>query len=294
MSVLGIAPWWLKIGSKLVLSRLPLDYRVWQSMGLFRHGFMDSEQYAFDVFLKHAGLAELENSLAGKTVLEIGPGDSVATAIIAHSFGANSVLIDAGNFAVNSPKNYKGLCDLLHNKGLNAPDLKGLNSIGELLERCESTYHTDGLSSWKNLATESVDFAFSQAVLEHIPRQDCGITMRECARVLKPDGKASHRVDLRDHLGGALNNLRFSERVWESSLFSNSGFYTNRIQHQEFVKIFESAGFQILYEDIRRWPALPTPRSKLAAPFATLGSEELCISGFDILMKKPAELALPA
>jgi len=43
----------------------------------------------------------------------------------------------------------------------------------------------------------------------------------------------SHRVDLRDHFGSALNNLRFSDKKWELDWIANSGFYTNRIRLQE-------------------------------------------------------------
>lgn len=76
-------PWWAKIGAKLVLSRVPAAYAVWQQMGLFRHGHMDTAQYALGVFSSHVQRAGLGGGLAGKTVLELGPGDSVATALIA-------------------------------------------------------------------------------------------------------------------------------------------------------------------------------------------------------------------
>ena len=42
------------------------------------------------------------------------------------------------------------------------------------------------------------------------------------------DGICVHRVDLNDHLGGRLNNLRFTDAIWESVLFRESGFYANR------------------------------------------------------------------
>jgi len=48
-------------------------------------------------------------------------------------------------------------------------------------------------------------------------------TMNEYCRVLSSDGIASHRIDLKDHLGGSLNNLCFSVRVWESDFSFNQG-----------------------------------------------------------------------
>src|SRR6185312_11554022 len=91
-------PWWAKLSAKLVLSRLPVPYRVWQRLGLFRHGCMDTLRYAIDVFDYHVGRAGLTASLSGKTILELGPGDSVATAVIAAAHGACAILVDSGSF----------------------------------------------------------------------------------------------------------------------------------------------------------------------------------------------------
>jgi hypothetical protein len=69
--------------------------------------------------------------------------------------------------------------------------------------------------------------------------------MTECRRVLSDTGVASHSVDLKDHLEGGLNNLRFSEKLWESDFFVNSGFYTNRIQFYEMLNHFKEPGSEI-------------------------------------------------
>jgi hypothetical protein len=47
-------------------------------------------------------------------------------------------------------------------------------------------------------------------------------------RALKPGGICVHRVDLKDHLGGGLSTLRFTDAIWESVLLRMSGFCTNR------------------------------------------------------------------
>ena len=54
----------------------------------------------------------------------------------------------------------------------------------------------------------------------------------------------SHQIDLRDHLGGGLNNLRFSDSLWESNFFVKSGFYTNRISFDKMISIFENISFK--------------------------------------------------
>ncbi len=280
-------PWWLKIGGKIILARMPIKFSFWQRVGLFRHGQMDLAAYAMSIFDAHLDRAGISSAqLQGKKLLEIGPGDSIATAIIANAYGARAILIDAGAFATDIPENYSDLCDLLVGQGLPVPDLTQLESIYELLVECDAQYLTNGLDSWNQIESESIDFVFSQAVLEHIRKEGLLTLQRECVRVMKTNALASHRVDLKDHLGGALNNLRFSEKVWESEFFVKSGFYTNRIRMKEMLEIFVEAGFDCHVSDIRKWDALPTPKKKLDSDFSSLDDEELKVSGFDVVLRK--------
>ncbi len=91
-------PWWAKLGAKLVLSRLPFGYAVWQRLGLFRHGLMDNSEYAIGIFHSHVEKSGFKNHLRDKTVLEIGPGDSIASAIIATGYGARVIMVDSGRY----------------------------------------------------------------------------------------------------------------------------------------------------------------------------------------------------
>lgn len=285
-------PWWAKISGKIILARMPVGYAFWQRLGLFRHGRMDLAEYAQTIFHSHVSKASLSpDSIAGKTIVEIGPGDSIASAIIAHAYGAKSILIDAGSFAKNTPDDYRSLCESLANKRLQVPNLSQISSIDELLVACEGRYLTKGIASWTEITDESVDLIFSQAVLEHIRRHEFLTLQQHCWRVLKPGGVASHRVDLQDHLGGALNNLRFSEKRWESNFFVRSGFYTNRIQMHDMLQQFTDAGFAVDLGKVSRWDVLPTPRNKMDVMFTGLSDEQLNISGFNVVLKKAATCA---
>lgn len=110
--------------------------------------------------------------------------------------------------------------------------------------------------------------------------------MHECFRVLTVDGVASHRVDLKDHLGGSLNNLRFSECIWESEFFVNSGFYTNRIRFPEMIALFKDAGLRVEIGDVRRWEHLPLKRQSFSNSFSYLSDKDLSVCGFDVLLQK--------
>ena len=49
----ALIPWWFKVFAKIILSRVPIGYGFWQSLGLFRHGDMDQASYALNVFNEH-------------------------------------------------------------------------------------------------------------------------------------------------------------------------------------------------------------------------------------------------
>lgn len=287
-SIKSRLPWWAKIGAKLALSRLPAAYGIWQRLGLFRHGYMDTAQYALDVFSSHVERAGLTGRLAGKTVLELGPGDSVATALIAKAFGARAILVDAGAFARPDIAAYRPLADALRAAGLAPPPLDSVTTLDDLLAACDASYLTQGLASLRTIADESVDLVFSQAVLEHVRKHEFLETQRALARVLKPDGVCSHRVDLRDHLGGGLNNLRFSERLWESPFFAGAGFYTNRIGFDGMLQAFAQAGFEVDVTEVRRWDKLPIDRRRLADEFRLIPDDVLTVCGFDAVLRRSA------
>jgi SAM-dependent methyltransferase len=286
----SITPWWGKLLAKLVLSHLPINYRVWQRLGWFRHGKMDRHTYLVGVFNGHLKRSGYENGIAGKSILELGPGDSVGTALVAASQGARSILLDAGAYAIHDIGFYRNLASELSRLGLSPPDLSEASSLEEVLHVCNAIYLTQGLASFSEIATGSVDLIFSHAVLEHVRRGEFDQTMRECRRVLVPTGKVSHRVDLEDHLGGGLNNLRFSRRVWESSHFAKSGFYTNRLRCSEMVDAFKAAGFDVESMNCSRWPALPISRHALNEEFVDWPDDELIIKGFTTVLKPESRL----
>jgi hypothetical protein len=111
--------------------------------------------------------------------------------------------------------------------------------------------------------------------------------MRELYRIQRPGGVSSHQIDLRDHLGGALNSLRISHQRWESPLFMQSGFYTNRLRCSEIRSICTDAGWEILECTERRWPNLVTPRSALHGDFQHFADEDLLVSGVRLVIRRP-------
>ena len=279
-------PWRMKIGAKLVLSRLPVDYGFWQRVGWFRLGDMDNPEYAFAVVKRHFERANSTRNYEGLVALEVGPGDSVCSAMIAFAFGVRAtVLVDAGRFARKDSEPYRAMAVYLEERGFAIPRLDETTTMEDMLRSCNAQYLTGGLASLRALPKESVDFVWSHHVLEHIKRCELVDVMRELRRILRPGGVCSHSVDLKDNLSDALNNLRFSERVWESPFMARSGFYTNRLRYSEMRDMFRRTGFEVDVIEATRWDELPTPRQKMSDEFRRFSDEDLLVSEFEVLLR---------
>jgi hypothetical protein len=66
---------------------------------------------------------------------------------------------------------------------------------------------------------------------------------------------------------------------------AESGFYTNRILYSEMMALFRQAGFAVDVLEVNHWDRLPTPRPKLCGHFQHLSEDELCISGFEVILR---------
>jgi len=247
-------PWWAKIAAKIVLSRLG-SFAFWQRLNLFRAGQMQDPDFASTVLNLHMQRAGI-TSLAGKTIVELGPGNGLLTGKLAGERGAEHTwLIDAEPLAKDFP----------------------------LPPR--TTYLWESPAGLSQIPDASVDFIFSHAVMEHVGKKDFALLVSETFRILKPNGVISHSIDFQDHLQYALNNLRFSERAWESRFMSRSGFYTNRITWPEMERIFTDSGFSVHPVSFLCWPQLPTPQNKLAEPYRSMKPDDLMVKGANIVLR---------
>ena len=279
-------PWYLKILFKIILSRLPLNYSFWQNIGLFRHGHMDKVDYTIKVFERHIQFAGFDkNNIKDKHFIELGPGDSILSALLAYSCGARLTLVDVGNFVKNDINFYKAICSEFSNLNYNMPDISDCIDIYDILKKVDSNYLTNGVESMKMIPSNSVDLIFSQAVLEHVRKKDFNNLAIEIKRILKEDGTSSHAIDLKDHLNYSLNNLRFSDKLWELEFFANSGFYTNRFSISEITDLYKENGFDVDIMNKISWNEVPLPRSKFAKQLEDRSQQDLLVSEFDLILR---------
>ena len=266
-------PWQLKIAAKIVLARLPLSYHFWEKIGLFKQGGMERPESALRIFRRHFDAAGLAGKANGFVGLELGPGDSLCSALIAKTFGGSrTFLVDVESCASTDLSVYRRMeAHLRHWVGSSQP-----RSVQDHRRRgcgCGAEYLTEGLDSLRKIPSASVDFVWSNAVLPYVRRSQFVLTLQELRRVQRQGGVASHTIPIKDIIGGELNDLRFGAGIWESPLMANSRFYTNRLRYVELLRLFRETGFEP--EVIRKvqWETLPIPRRKMAEEFAQLSKK---------------------
>ncbi|MGD1934168.1 MAG: methyltransferase domain-containing protein [Candidatus Phaeomarinobacter sp.] len=287
---LGIRiPWWSKIAAKLILSRLPVSYGIWAQLGLFRHGLTDHDVSNAVDFQR--GVFDEARATLGylpRRVVELGPGDLLTAILALTTFGVPYVVvIDTGEYATTDSEPYVQAYRLAGEQGAAVPaDSDGPAFFVEMMARTGSRYLTNGLESYADVETGSVDVVYSNAVLEHVRCHEFAQTLAQMHRVLAPGGVCIHQVDLKDHLSGGLNNLRFPSSVWEHALFANSGFYTNRIGYTEMVTAFADAGFDVAIKEVQMWQECPLPAQSLAGEFRDRDEDDLKVAGFRIVARR--------
>src|SRR6185437_15020395 len=94
-------PWPVKFGTKLLLGAVRVDYRYLKRARIIEHGRMEETVFSRTVFNRHvitplAARHRMPNGL----LLELGPGDSVATGFLGRASGFAAVaLVDTGVYA---------------------------------------------------------------------------------------------------------------------------------------------------------------------------------------------------
>jgi hypothetical protein len=281
-------PWQVKMWIKILLSQLPLSDSFLSGLGIFRHGSVSRDlDNLYRSFADHLDAYRQQTGRTPEACLELGPGDSIGHAMCAKAEGVQGMyMVDAGDFATRDENHYRAFASYLTQKGRD-PGMTGYDRQS-VLNATNAEYFLEGLKSMPAIPANAVDLSFSQAVFEHIPRAEFLPYMKELFRVHKPGSLSRHIVDLHDHLGGALNSLRFSQRFWESSFVRGAGFYTNRLTMAEMIEYAIQAGFTVRIEEIVNWPGLPTPRAYMNKLFRDKTEEELNICTFTVTLEKPS------
>ncbi|MEZ4409752.1 MAG: class I SAM-dependent methyltransferase [Polyangiales bacterium] len=225
-----------------------------------------------------AGLGE--HLFRGRTVMELGPGDTRAVALLARLRGAESVDgCDRFDIQVRDHDRLRPMYERL------------LALSGEGVSWADARRMIDAVRVFPSLdeardARRRYDLVISRAVLEHV--RDVEGLHRQLREVTTPDAVIVHKVDLRSHgfeLDHPLDFLLFSERRW-SALTSHIG-EPNRLRAPSYVELARRRGFTVL----KAWASKSITaaeaealRPSLAEPFRSMPASTLAVLGVWLVM----------
>ncbi|MGX9966846.1 methyltransferase domain-containing protein [Roseomonas sp. F4] len=250
------APWWLKLGVKLVLGALPVPAAAWRRLGLRRHSFDALEPGRLvDPLRWRVERFRSLTSRAPRTLLEVGPGAMVLRAPIAAALGLGPIwYLDVEDAAPRDLAPYRAAAEAARAAGLTPPDLSACASREDVLAACGARLLVGGPARLAEVPAGSVDLTFSEVALEHVRKADLAPLLAALRRVAAPGGVGLHAVDFHDHLGGRLRHLAFGPGFWEGPAVARAGLYCNQLGLSQFLAAFQAAGFAATTPHRLVWP----------------------------------------
>jgi hypothetical protein len=132
--------------------------------------------------------------------------------------------------------------------------------------------------------TNSFDFIFSRAVMEHIDH--CIDTYNQLYVMLKPEGIMLHDIEYHNHnIGNHWNShWCYSDFLWKL-IKGKRPFITNRLTHSMHERILENMGYKIILNN-RTIRDSKIPREKLSRKFENISDTDFVTYGGCLLIKK--------
>jgi SAM-dependent methyltransferase len=206
-----------------------------------------------------------DRPLAGAVFYEFGAGWDLAVPLAHAALGVGrQVLVDVRpnvrlelvNSTLASLARLRGRLEEESGEELRELGHGDVRDVAELETRFGIAYLAPRDARDTGLPAESVDLVSSTNTLEHVPEADIGPILAESARLLRPDGVLSFRIDMQDHSSYAdpgvspYNFLRFSERAWR--LATSKLSYQNRLRLPDYRRIFDETGLEVVTEQVTR------------------------------------------
>lgn len=279
--------------------------------------------YAYDLFGTMVGWFEAHaGGLAGKRVLELGPGHSLAIPALLVTAGVKTYTgVDLFPIARTDPAIYRQLrADLAAPVGLLptiSPEARAALATARVasLERLDAVVQADGEravfdasrlilrcpvdASRLPFEEASFDVCLSKSSFEHF--RDPDAAARESVRVLAPGGVGFHDIDLGDHRDRSKPRdfLRWDAPTWESCFDAAVGplppglekrdpfEFTNRRRVSDYVAAFRATGAEVTVQVLARAP-LGTPElDSLHPSFRARSSEDLEVIRALFVVRRP-------
>lgn len=137
------------------------------------------------------------------------------------------------------------------------------------------------------------DFISSSVTLEHIPKNDILLILKECYRILNKGGILSMTIDYKDHWSyfdkniSIYNYLKYSSPEWKK--YNPSLHYQNRMRHSDYLSLISQTDFKIVKEVL--WQPSEIDKERLsnietAEEFKNYNFDDLAIKGSEIVLIK--------
>ena len=240
-----------------------------------------------------------KKSISGKTCLEIGGGWLLTHALVLHLLGAKRI-ITTDVFPLANPKY---LYNALHSsvtsiiRDVLSPfedhekirsRLDNLLSLPEfdfnILEEL-GIHYSAPIDLSKNKLNESVDFVYSNSVLEHVPLDDINNLVKNLSLSLKKNGFMLHCIHLEDHKSSSkpFDFLSINSKSFDSINQTRRG---NRLRCSNWIDIFskiDETNSELIYKWIRKDKLLP---KFIDNSIQFIDEEDLRVSHIGILTNK--------
>lgn len=257
-----IRKWWLKCAAQRILSHIPWGRSINDLWNLRRN------KTWFDEFALEQGLIALNMlkdegfDLKEKTTLEFGSGRRPILPLLFRMAGSQKLIL-CDLYRILTCDSLLNTIQIMKGRSTQISAQLGIDpkttedilydssklSLKELLQKNGLEYRAPFDVRQTGLPSQSIDMVFSRTVLEHIPKKDIALIMKEMRRIMKPGGVMIHIIDTSDHWQhfdrglSRLNFLKFSPGWW--NVINSPLAYQNRLRSCEHVKIIKEAGFRI-------------------------------------------------
>ena len=277
-----------------------------------------SARYCYSVWLRHlVVLGRCGFRVAGSSIGELGPGDSIGIGLAAMLSGASRYVgLDAVPYAAKADLlAFVDEMARLYDAHAAIPDDKEfprvrprlsqydfpehlvvVNGLNEAVERVRRALagglRKEGDVSYRapwtrasDVAPGSLDLVFSQAVLQYV--EDLELMYRSTFLWLRPGGFCSHATglganDMSPYWNG---HWAYSDGEWRVAR-GRREYFLNRQPLSVHLRLAREAGFEVLQTDVQR-DVTGLSSEQLAPCFRQLDDEDRHASGAMMVLRKP-------
>lgn len=222
-------------------------------------------------------------TIAGKSVMELGPGNSYINAYNYLQSGARKVvLIDKFPRYADTDRQVSYIKrEIEYFKATRG--VRQFDYVDESTCRLNPEIITFIAGDLCDCPVKGkVDLIYSIAVLHHIKGLDRYV--RRMHELLNPGGMMFHVIDLKDKFhffGNPFLFYKYSDFTWEHFLTDEAVTYTNRVRYREYLDLFADNGFDLVWEETI---SHDVPKFKIDRKFS--GRDDLHVGDARFLLRK--------